>query len=119
MVLIMLLKRCLCGCTIVSSILGIGALILAILTSGIFDLIIRNFVLLGPNSMSKDMWIDTPKMQTSVYIFDVQNKDEVIRGGIFISLCNEHSQEKEYLVSIHYYDYSLYTLVQLRCGFIF
>ena len=30
--------------------------------------------------MSKDMWIDTPKLQTSVYIFDIQNPDEVLKG---------------------------------------
>lgn len=75
------LKRCLCGCAVTSSILGITGIILAVLTSTIMESIIRNFVLLGPHSMSKDMWINTPKIQTSVYIFDVQNKDEVMKGG--------------------------------------
>ena len=75
------LKRFLCGCAIASPILGIAGIILAVLTSTIMDMIIRNFVLLGPHSMSKDMWINTPKIQTSVYIFDVQNKDEVMKGG--------------------------------------
>ena len=74
-------KRCLYGCTITSAILGIAGLLLAILTGSIFELIIKNFVLLGPNSMSKDMWINTPKIHTSVYIFEVQNKDDVIKGG--------------------------------------
>jgi len=31
--------------------------------------------------MSKDMWIETPKLQTSVYIFDVENAKEVLNGG--------------------------------------
>ena len=77
----MVSKGCLCGCTITSAIFGISGLLLAILTGSIFDLIIKNFVLLGPHSMSKDMWINTPKMQTSVYIFEVQNKDDVMKGG--------------------------------------
>ena len=70
-------EKCLGGCTIASLILGVAGLILSIYTSSIFELIIRKFVLLGPNSMSKDMWIDTPKLQTSVYIFDVKNPKEV------------------------------------------
>ena len=74
-------EKCLGGCTIASLILGVAGLILSIYTSSIFELIIRKFVLLGPNSMSKDMWIDTPKLQTSVYIFDVKNPDEVKNGA--------------------------------------
>ena len=74
------LKRCLWGWSVTSAILGTAGIILAIMTSRIFDLIIRNNVLLGPHSISKEMWTSTPKIQSSVYIFDVQNKEEVIKG---------------------------------------
>ena len=74
------IQKCLGGCSIATLIFGVAGLILAICSSSIFELIIRKFVLLGPNSMSKDMWINTPKLQTSVYIFDVQNPDEVKTG---------------------------------------
>jgi len=76
----MKIEKCLGGCTLASLIFGLAGLIISIYTSSIFELIIRKFVLLGPNSMSKDMWIDTPKLQTSVYIFDIQNPDEVLKG---------------------------------------
>ena len=74
------LKRCLCGWAVTSAILGTAGIILAVMASGIFDLVIRNNVLLGPYSISKDMWTTTPKIQSSVYIFDVQNPEEVIKG---------------------------------------
>ena len=77
----MKIEKCLGGCTLASLVFGVAGLILSIYTSSIFELIIRKFVLLGPNSMSKDMWIDTPKLQTSVYIFDVKNPEEVQKGS--------------------------------------
>ena len=77
----MYIKKCLCGWGVTSAILGTSGLILAITASLIFELIIQNYVLLGPKSISKDMWIDTPKIKTSVYIFDVSNKDEVMKGA--------------------------------------
>ena len=69
-----------CRCGFTSAILGIIGLILALTTSLIFDLILQNYVLLGPNSMSVDLWSNTPKITTSVYIFDVTNEDEVMKG---------------------------------------
>ena len=74
-------KKCLGGWAVTSAILGTAGLILALTTSLIFEVILQNYVLLGPNSMSKDMWTDTPKIQTSVYIFDVSNQDEVMKGA--------------------------------------
>ena len=75
------LKKCLCGWAATSTILGTAGIILAVMTRSIFELIIQNNVLLGPHSISKDMWETTPKIQSSVYIFDVQNKDEVVNGA--------------------------------------
>jgi len=66
-------KRWLGGCTIAALLLAIVGFIVAICSDRIFEHIIRNYVLLGPNSISKDMWKDTPKMTTSVYIFGVEN----------------------------------------------
>ena len=74
-------KRCLWGCAITWIVVGLTSIILAFCARAIFHQIIKDFVLLGPNSMSKDMWIETPKLQTSVYIFDVENEKEVLNGG--------------------------------------
>ena len=73
-------KRCLCGWGVTSATLAIAGLILAVMASSIFELIIRNYVLLGPHSMSKDMWIETPKLQSSIYIFNIENKDDFMKG---------------------------------------
>merc|ERR1719370_1555152 len=74
-------KRCLGGCTIASIIIAVVGLVVGICSDSIYNMIIRNYVLLAPNSISKDVWMNTPKMQTSVYIFGVENANQLETGG--------------------------------------
>ena len=74
-------KQCLGRCAIISAACGIGGMILVVMSNNIFDMIIRQNVYLSQNSISRKMWMKTPKMKTSVYIFDIQNPEEIMQGA--------------------------------------